>query len=152
MATPHVAGAAALLLAADPTATVAELRSALLGGVDSKASLSGQVATGGRLNLDKALQAVTGGDTDPPNTKIDSGPSGRIKKKNAGRLKFKFSSTEAGSTFKCKRNSGAWASCTSPKVYRNLPLGKHTFRVRATDQAGNTDPTPAKRVFRIVRN
>jgi len=152
MASPHVAGAAALLLAADPTATVAELRSALLNGVDTKASLAGQVATGGRLNLDKALQALTGGDTDPPNTTITQGASGRIKKRDAGRLKFKFSSNEAGSTFKCKRNNGSWASCSSPKVYRNLPLGEHTFRVRATDQAGNTDPTPAKRVFRIVRN
>jgi len=152
MASPHVAGAAALLLAADPSLTPTQLRGALLNNVDSKAGLSGLMVTGGRLNLDKALQAVTGGDTDPPNTKINSGPSGRIKKKNAGRLKFKFSSTEPGSTFKCKRNSGAWASCTSPKVYRNLPLGKHTFRVRATDQAGNTDPTPAKRVFRVVKN
>jgi hypothetical protein len=67
-------------------------------------------------------------------------------------LKFKFSSPEAGSTFECKRNNGSWASCTSPKVYRNLPLGEHAFRVRATDRAGNTDRTPAKRVFKIVRN
>jgi subtilisin family serine protease len=148
MATPHVAGAAALLLAADPT-TVAGLRSALLGGVDPKPSLNGQVATGGRLNLKTSLDIL---DVDPPNTKIDSGPSGRIKKKNAARLKFKFSSTEGGSTFKCKRNNGSWASCSSPKVYRNLPRGEHTFRVRATDRAGNTDPTPAKRVFKIIKN
>jgi len=152
MATPHVAGAAALLLAADPSLSVAQLRSALLDNVDTKAGLSGLMVTGGRLNLDKALQAVAGGDADPPNTTITSGPSGRIKKRDAARLKFKFSSNEAGSTFKCKRNNGSWASCSSPKVYRNLPLGKHTFRARATDQAGNTDPTPAKRVFRIVRN
>jgi subtilisin family serine protease len=152
MATPHVAGAAALLLADDPTATVANLRSALLRGVDAKASLTNRVATGGRLNLKKSLDCLAGGDCDPPNTTITQGPSGRIKKKNAATLKFKFSSDEAGSTFKCKRNNGSWASCTSPKVYRNLPLGEHTFRVRATDQAGNTDPTPAKRVFKIVRN
>jgi subtilisin family serine protease len=152
MATPHVAGAAALLLANDPSATVAQLRSALLGGVDAKASLSGQVATGGRLNLKKSLDCLASGDCDPPRTTITEGPSGRIKKKNAARLKFKFSSNEPGSTFQCKRNNGSWASCTSPKVYRNLPLGEHTFRVRATDLAGNTDRTPAKRVFKIVRN
>ena len=152
MASPHVAGAAALLLAADPTLTVAQLRNALLNNVDKKGSLSGKVVTGGRLNLSKALQAVLAGDVDPPNTTITQGPSGRIKKRNAATLKFKFSSSEAGSTFKCKRDSGSWASCSSPKVYNNLPLGEHTFQVRATDQANNTDLTPAKRTFRIVRN
>lgn len=152
MASPHVAGAAALLLAADPSLTVAQLRNALLNNVDKKGGLSGKVVTGGRLNLNKALQAVVTGDVDSPNTTITQGPTGRIKKRNAATLKFKFRSTEAGSTFKCKRDSGSWVSCSSPKVYNNLSLGKHTFRVRATDQANNTDPTPAKRTFKIVRN
>jgi subtilisin family serine protease len=152
MASPHVAGAAALLLAADPSLTAAQLRNALLSNVDKKGGLSGKVVTGGRLNLDKALHAVVAGDVDSPNTTITQGPTGRIKKRDAGTLKFKFSSTEAGSTFKCKRNSGSWASCSSPKDYNNLSLGEHTFQVRATDQANNTDLTPAKRSFRIVRN
>ncbi len=152
MASPHVAGAAALLLAFDPSLTVTQLRNALLNNVDKKGALSGKVVTGGRLNLNKALQAVVAGDLNSPNTKINQGPTGRIKKRNASTLKFKFSSTEAGSTFKCKRDGGSWASCSSPKVYNNLPLGQHTFRVRATDQANNTDLTPAKRTFRIVRN
>jgi subtilisin family serine protease len=152
MASPHVAGAAALLLAADPSLTVAQLRNALLSNVDKKGGLSGKVVTGGRLNLNKALQAVVAGDVDSPNTTITQGPTGRIKKRNAATLKFKFNSTEGGSTFRCKRDSGSWASCSSPKVYNNLPLGQHTFQVRATDQANNTDLTPAKRTFRIVRN
>ena len=152
MASPHVAGAAALLLAADPSLTVAQLRNALLSNVDKKGGLSGKVVTGGRLNLNKALQAVVAGDVDSPNTIITEGPTGRIKKRNAATLKFKFRSTEAGSTFKCKRDRGPWVSCSSPKVYNNLPLGEHTFRVHATDQANNPDLTPAKRTFRIVRN
>ena len=58
MATPHVSGVAALLVAAAPAATVPDLRAALLGGVDKKLSLSGFTATAGRLNALGALQAL----------------------------------------------------------------------------------------------
>jgi subtilisin family serine protease len=55
MATPHAAGVAALVLANRPSATVADVRHAILGGVDVLPSLTGKVATGGRLNADRAL-------------------------------------------------------------------------------------------------
>ncbi len=55
MATPHVAGVAALVKAAHPTFTVAQLKAALLGGVDKLGSLTGKVSTGGRLNACRAL-------------------------------------------------------------------------------------------------
>jgi thermitase len=55
MATPHVAGVAALVKAAHPTFTVAQVKAALLGGVDRFGALSGSVATGGRLNACKSL-------------------------------------------------------------------------------------------------
>jgi subtilisin family serine protease len=58
MATPHVAGAAALLLSAAPTATVAIIRNALLTGVDPTNDLFGKVGTGGRLNLATSLDIV----------------------------------------------------------------------------------------------
>jgi subtilisin family serine protease len=55
MATPHVAGAAALLLAHDGTLTVAGLRAALLSSVQPVAALAGRVASGGRLDVAAAL-------------------------------------------------------------------------------------------------
>jgi subtilisin family serine protease len=65
MATPHVAGAATFLFTKFPTATVAQVKDKLLRSVDTKAGLSGDVATGGRLNLYKAAAestaAVSGG-------------------------------------------------------------------------------------------
>jgi subtilisin family serine protease len=55
MATPHVAGAAGLVLAHNPAFSVAQLRQAILGGVDSVPALAAKVASGGRLNVAKAL-------------------------------------------------------------------------------------------------
>jgi subtilisin family serine protease len=66
MATPHVSGAAALVLAAHPGDTVADLRQALLSSVDVKPSLAGKVATGGRLNAFKALGATASGSAAVP--------------------------------------------------------------------------------------
>ena len=66
MATPHVAGVAALVKAAHPSDTVAQLVSAILGGVDPIAGLSGQVATGGRLNACKAVGGCGGAGPPPP--------------------------------------------------------------------------------------
>jgi subtilisin family serine protease len=57
MATPHVAGVAALLLARDRSTSTRAMRGALLAGVDAVPSLRGRVATGGRLDATRALQA-----------------------------------------------------------------------------------------------
>jgi subtilisin family serine protease/subtilisin-like proprotein convertase family protein len=50
MATPHVSGVAALAWSISPTATVSQVRAALVDGVEPVASLSGRVKSGGRLN------------------------------------------------------------------------------------------------------
>lgn len=65
MATPHVAGAAALAVAVDPTLSVAELRAAILGTVDAKPGLAGRMVTGGRLNVAQMLESLTSEPTVP---------------------------------------------------------------------------------------
>ncbi len=61
MATPHVSGAAALILSAPGLGnlTVAQLKSAILSNVDPIPSLAGITVTGGRLDLYKAIVALT---------------------------------------------------------------------------------------------
>lgn len=68
MATPHVAGAAALVLAACTTLNTAGLRSALLNNVDAVAGLANTTITGGRLNVYKAVQSCAAGATPPKAT------------------------------------------------------------------------------------
>ncbi len=82
----------------------------------------------------------------PPQTMLKSGPSGIVA---AAGATFSFSSNEAGATFACRLDGGAWAPCASPKTYVALINGEHAFEVRATDRAGNTDPTPARRAWTI---
>jgi subtilisin family serine protease len=60
MATPMVSGVAALAWAYKPNATVADIRSAILQGVDKISSLSGKVASGGRLDAYNTLKLLGG--------------------------------------------------------------------------------------------
>ena len=57
MATPHVTGAAALLLGQKPSLTVAQLRAALLNSGDPVAGLAATTVTGRRLNVNNALRS-----------------------------------------------------------------------------------------------
>jgi len=57
MATPVVAGVAALIVSENPRISVDELRKKLLASVDPLASLKGKIATGGRVNAAKAVGA-----------------------------------------------------------------------------------------------
>jgi hypothetical protein len=79
-------------------------------------------------------------DTKPPETSIQSGPASMTGSTSA---KLFLAANEEGSSFECSLDGGAWTACASPKSYTGLALGAHRFSVRATDAAGNVDPTPA---------
>src|SRR5437773_1255070 len=79
-------------------------------------------------------------DTTPPDTTLTATPPAVT---NSASASFTFAATEAGSTFQCALDGGGFAPCASPQTYSALASGNHTFQVRATDPAGNTDPTPA---------
>jgi hypothetical protein len=87
-------------------------------------------------------------DTTPPDTRIDKARVKGAKRK----ARFRFSSSEAGSTFLCKLDSKAFVPCRSPDTYKHLKRRKHELRVEAVDPAGNADPTPAVKKFRIRRS
>jgi len=92
------------------------------------------------------FQARSVGVDPPPDTRIVGGPSSPTRLRSAT---FRFKSSESGSKFKCKLDGGKWRSCSSPKTYKGLPKGSHTFRVYAIDKVGQHDTTPAKRTWKI---
>jgi subtilisin family serine protease len=68
MASPHVAGAAALALSIRPGASTSFLRWSVLSSVDAVAGLTGLSVTGGRLNAAAAVNAIQGIQPDPTPT------------------------------------------------------------------------------------
>ena len=93
-------------------------------------------------------------DQTPPETLIVKTPLDSEKTK----AKLKFTSNEPGSTFECAlkgkgvdKDLKQFKPCDSGKAkYKNLEPGKKKFQVRATDAAGNVDPTPAKAKWKVL--
>src|SRR5207237_4887571 len=96
--------------------------------------------------VDTTPPDTTPPDTTPPDTTITAAPPARSSSSSAS---FSFTATEAGSSFACRLDGGAFAPCVSPRSYSALGFGDPNLEVRATDAAGNTDPTPASYAWTV---
>jgi hypothetical protein len=65
---------------------------------------------------------------------------------------FRFAAEEPGATFQCKLDGKPFKPCRSPFTTKRLSLGRHVFRVRARDDSGGLDPSPASFAFRVIRS
>jgi hypothetical protein len=93
-------------------------------------------------------------DTEAPETTIVSGPAEGTDVK--GKPVFTFASSAPDSTFRCYRMvsrgtivTPTYFDCASPTEL-DLSGGAWTFGVFAIDPAGNADPTPEERRFRVL--
>src|SRR5829696_5169825 len=144
--TPFIQSAADMNIN-DATSTKQNISSATgLLVMASSGTVVGTGGTGSGYYWHNAVSLGGAEDTTPPDTSIGSGTAGTVGTRSAD---FAFSSTEPDSTFECKLDDAAFASCSSPQSYTNLSEGAHTFSVRATDAAGNTDATPASRTWTV---
>ena len=78
--------------------------------------------------------------TTPPDTTIHTGPPASTISITAG---FTFSSNDPLATFQCSLDGESFSSCETPHLEENLLAGNHELLVRATNDAGTADPTPA---------
>jgi Ca2+-binding RTX toxin-like protein len=92
-------------------------------------------------------------DTRYPQTRIAPDTANRLRAGRDGRRRvvFRFSANESGATFVCRLDRRRPTPCTAPRAY-TVAIGAHTFRVTATDAAGDTDPSPALVRFRVRRS
>ncbi len=82
-----------------------------------------------------------------PQTRITRGP----RRKGRDRTPtFRFAADEGDVRFECKLDGKPFRSCRSPFTSRKLAPGRHVFQVRARDDAGQLDPSPARYGFKLL--
>ena len=141
MASPHVAGAAALAASVQPGWAGAQLRSVLLDGADRLPALAGASLTGGRLNAAAAVRIAAGlpaapGGPEPgplgpevlaPGERLTAQPAGRPRRRSRG----------------CASAAGRGCARAAAAARRARPRSPSSSRPRA--DVGRACSTPALR-------
>jgi hypothetical protein len=84
----------------------------------------------------------------PPETSLSQKPP---KRTHDSTPSFRFSASEAGSSFECRIDSKPFRACKSPFTAKRLAPGHHRFSVRARDSSGARDDSPAAYAFTVLR-
>jgi large repetitive protein len=98
--------------------------------------------------------ATSGGsDTTSPSGTAISSQTPSVSPTTSTTIQFAFGGATdnvAVTSYECKLDSGAYATCSTPKSYSSLSSGSHTFYVRAKDAAGNVDASPASYTWTVT--
>jgi len=151
MATPHVSGAAALYKSANPGASAAQIRQAILDSAVNTptSSLSGISVTGGRLNIGLLL----GGGGPPPPTPPAAPSSLSATAVSSSQINLSWTDVSNESGYEIDRCQGS--TCTNftqiaitganITTFSNTGLAANTtyrYRVRATNSGGDSGNSP----------
>jgi subtilisin family serine protease len=169
MATPFVTGAVGLYLSRFPQASADQARTAILQSVDKLPSLAGKVATGGRLNVARALGAASPTTTAEPDRTPPS-PFALLRPHNRRhikhhKLRFKWQRSRDSSGIRFYRlylngravrtirdKDGPGGKDPVPRVRARISGGKKRWFVRAYDYAGNRRTSRSFRKGRYTKS
>jgi hypothetical protein len=104
---------------------------------------AGLIRPDGTNKLSYSAYKAFSAETTPPSVNITSGPAAGSFIKDPTPT-FAFSSNEAGVSFACRIDSGAFRDCRSPHTTATLSNGPHTLYVKAIDPAGNESATRSR--------
>jgi parallel beta-helix repeat protein len=144
MAAPHVAGACALMWAANPSLTYSQVKNVLLATVDT--TLPGLCVSGGRLNLFNAISAAIP-DMSPP---TPNPAQWEVEPKATGlhtiTMEAKVATDPCGVEyfFECVTDSNYNSQWQGNTLYQRVdfhPNTTYTFRVRYRDKSENQNVT-----------
>jgi len=128
MASPQVAGAAAIIKSQKPNWGYEKIKDQILNSSRTVPAYNGLVLTGGILNLGQALlikpENLTGPGSETPLTTAT----------------FTWDAIN-NATFECRLDVGSFEACSYPKTYTGLAPGNHTFRVKAIYPSGESETT-----------
>lgn len=84
-----------------------------------------------------------------PHTRITFAPASKTRSRSPV-FRFTDSTGQSGTTFQCKIDRKAWRGCRSPLRLKRLSQGKHVLEVKGVNGAGEAEPKPVKRSFKVV--
>ncbi len=147
MASPHVAGVAALIREANPSLSPQAVGDILRMTADDIGAPGVDPSSGyGQVDALRAVEAAAG---PAPDTRFVTSPPAVT---NARTLTYTLALTSGGTAARIRVDGGDW-SAPSPAttVALALPEGKHVVEAQAVDASGVVDATPARSAVTVDR-
>jgi subtilisin family serine protease len=147
MASPHVAGVAALVRQLDPGLTAAQVAGILRDSAVDVGAPGADAASGaGRVDALRALERAAG---PAPDTRFAATPPGLT---NARTLAYQVALSGGGVQVRTRVDGGPWSAPTADTSLRlAVPEGRHVVEAQAIDAAGAADPSPARHAVTVDR-